>query len=83
MPNNQRRLTRVELESLMAQIFVLVDCAGSTKEELREVVDQVSKLTDPDTTIEQDGNGEWQVMSDEADDGDESDEDDDDEADEA
>jgi hypothetical protein len=68
-------LTRDDLESLLSYIFSVADEAGSTKEEMREALEQIADLADPDSTVEQVGD-EWQVTEDG---GDSSDPEDDDE----
>ena len=58
-------LSKQELESLLNCIFNTADGAGATKEEMREALDLIADLADPDTTVEQVGDtDEWQVIGD-------------------
>ncbi len=75
MASDNSAMTKQELESLLNYIFNTADDAGNTKEEQREALDLIADLADPDTTVEQVGDGdEWQVSED-ADEGSESDDD--------
>jgi hypothetical protein len=67
MPDRNGLLTKVDHESLLSYIFKLADGAGSTKEEMREALETISDLADPDTNVEEDDDGVWSV-SDEGDD---------------
>jgi hypothetical protein len=58
-------LSKQDLESLINCIFNTADGAGATKEEMREALDLIADLADPDTTVEQVGDtDEWQVIED-------------------
>ncbi len=70
MANNEGggTLTKANLESLLTCIFGIADGAGSTKEEMREALERVADLADPDTEVEEVGDGDWQVTEDASDD---------------
>jgi len=65
MATNGGTLNKQDLESLLNCIFNTADGAGATKEEMREALDLIADLADPDTTVEQVGDtDEWQVVED-------------------
>jgi len=55
-------LTREDLESILTQIFETADSCGSTKSEMEQALATITDLADPDTELEQDGDGNWSVV---------------------
>jgi len=55
-------LTRDDLESILTQIFETADSCGSTKSEMEAALSEICDLADPDTELEQGGDGRWSVV---------------------
>lgn len=56
------QLTKDQLNSLVSHLFTVADSAGSGKEEMRAALDTVADLTDPNTLIEEQEDGTWEVV---------------------
>jgi len=64
-------LTKEQLNSLVSHLFTVADGAGSTREEMRAALDTIADLTDPNTLIEEQEDGAWEVVEPEPEDEDE------------
>lgn len=55
-------LKKSDLEEIIQQVFERADGAGVTKEEMREALDEIADLCDPDTDVERADDGTWSVI---------------------
>ena len=68
-------LTRDDLGEILSQIFGVADGCGPSKDDMRQALDEISDLSDPDSELERDKSGNWSVVEGDEDDQDMDDED--------